>query len=614
MKLLLKIHSDFLSNACSDERQTLLRRSILPVLLFCLLAIGPGSYVNAQLPGNPPDTAKTAKKLVTYPPDSLGRRTPRGTIDGFLRAASQGDFQKAALYLRRDPALKKKQDRIRQAQVLHALVEANGNIYPYSWISNDYEGKEDDGLGPNLDRIGAIKVNNESVELILESTKDASGRPLWLFSTQTVERIPLDSNQLASSSLLSKLSPKIFLENAWGGVPIAHWVAMLLLIMLSFIVARLLSTLFLRVIPLVYHKAGQEPIAGVLSAFSLPARLYLAVLLFVFLSRKAGISIVVRQWFSNLTLIVGLVAVLLLIWELVDVVTRISERRMARRRNQAAVSAILFSRRALKTAIVVGGILFVLDTFGFDVSTGLAALGIGGIALALGTQKTVENFIGSVTIIADQPIRVGDFCRIGDITGTIEQIGMRATRVRTNDRTLVSIPNGDLSSLKIENMAYREKFWYHPIFNLRMETTPDQIRYLLVELRAILYAHPKVNPTPARVRLIEVGATSFRIEVFAYINTIEFDDFLEIQEDLLLRMMEVVTNSGTSFALPSQTVYLAQDQGYSPEQAAKARERVKEWQEAGELSIPSFSKEKVQNLKDTISYPTEGSSKRKEMS
>ncbi len=566
--MLITIHSDFLSIKFQNEAFRL--SAIGNLLRICILSVFlalTGTNLHAQLPAIPQDTAKATMSQITYPPDSLGRRTPRGAVDGFLRAASQNNFKKAALYLRRDPALKKKQDRTRQAKALNALVEAKGNIYPYSWISNDYEGKKDDELGPNLDRIGAVEVNNESVELILESTKDASGGPIWLFSTQTIERIPLDSAQIASSSLLSKLSPKILIENDWGGVPIAHWVAMLLLIIFSFVMASVLARLFLRTVPLVYRKAGEEPISGVLKAFSLPARLYLAVLLFIFLSREAGISIVVRQWFSNLTLIVGLVAGLLLVWELVDVATRLSERRMARRRNQAAVSAILFSRRALKIAIVVGGILLMLDTFGFDVSTGLAALGIGGIALALGTQKTVENFIGSVTIIADQPIRVGDFCRIGDIAGTIEQIGMRATRVRTNDRTVVSIPNGDLSSLKIENLAYREKFWFHPVFNLRIETTPDQIRQIVGALRNVLLTHPRVDPSPARVRFIGVGLSGVQIEIFSYINTGEQEVFLEIQEELLLKMMEVITNSGTALMLPSQTIYFAKDHGLPQEES-----------------------------------------------
>src|SRR5690606_4171885 len=126
----------------------------------------------------------------------------------------------------------------------------------------------------------------------------------------------------------------------------------------------------------------------------------------------------------------------------------------------------LFLRRAAKVAIVVFGTIVVLDTLGFDVTTGLAALGIGGIALALGAQKTVENFVGSVTLIADQPIRVGDFCTVSGVTGTVEQIGMRSTRIRTLCRTGVSIPNGEFSSSKIENYAHRDRFQLNQIFDL----------------------------------------------------------------------------------------------------------------------------------------------------
>jgi MscS family membrane protein len=230
-------------------------------------------------------------------------------------------------------------------------------------------------------------------------------------------------------------------------------------------------------------------------------------------------------------------------------------------RNQSAVSAILFLRRMLKVALVIVGAILILDTLGFDVTTGIAALGIGGIALALGTQKTVENFVGSVTIIADQPVRVGDFCKIGDIKGTIERIGMRATQVRTNDRTVVTIPNGDLSSMKIENYAHRERFWFHPVFNLSVQTTPDQIRKLIGDLRHVLLTHPRVNPAPARVRFIEVGLNGVKIEVFAYVDTADIEVFFEIQEELLLKMMEVVENSGTQFMLPSQTIYFADDRG-----------------------------------------------------
>jgi MscS family membrane protein len=164
-------------------------------------------------------------------------------------------------------------------------------------------------------------------------------------------------------------------------------------------------------------------------------------------------------------------------------------------------------------------------------------------------------------------VRVGDFCKIGDIKGTIERIGMRATQVRTNDRTVVTIPNGDLSSMKIENYAYRERFWFHPVFNLSVHTTPDQIRQLIRDLRHVLLTHPRVNPVPARVRFTEVGLNGVKIEVFAYVDTADIEVFFEIQEELLLKMMEVVENSGTRFMLPSQTIYFADDHGLTKQES-----------------------------------------------
>ena len=537
-----------------------------PLLLniWLLLSVLSFSSAMAQLPIISGDTVKRAAPV--YPPDSLGRRTPRGTIDGFLKASYQNDYQKAALYIRRDPALRKKQNAVKQAKALQALLEVNGRIYPYSWISNETDGKKDDNLGPNLDRIGALTINNQSFDLILESVQDKEGNPIWLFSIQTIERIPINTDELETSTFISDISPKFLKENQWAGVPIAHWIGTVILLIVAYLLAWGLAKLVIFIIPKTYRRAGQEPYIGVITAFSLPVQLYLAIWLFIEFSREAGISLVVRQSFSNVTLIVGIVAIILLIWQLLDVIGIISEKRMTRQRNQSAVSAILFARRALKIALVIVGVIVILDTLGFDVTTGIAALGIGGIALALGTQKTVENFVGSVTIIADQPVRVGDFCKIGEITGTIERIGMRATQVRTNDRTVVTIPNGELSSLKIENYAYRERFWFHPFFFLRLDTTPEQIRLLIENMRRVLLTHPRVNPIPARVRFIEIGINGVKLEIFAYINTAEMDVFLEIQEELLLKMMEVVAESGTSFASPAQTIFFANDHGSAKQQ------------------------------------------------
>lgn len=552
-----------------------------------------------------PDTA-AKEAAVVYPPDSLGRRNPRGTVEGFIKAAAREQYKIAANYLNLDTKLKDSPDSVKVAKALQVLLD-KGNIYPYSWISDNGTGQQDDNLGPNQDRIGAATINGESFDLILESITDTTGGPIWLFSSQTIQRVPIDTAVVQNTTMVEQVSPGFLEETEWGGVPVAHWLAMVLIVVLSYILAGLIIRFLVYIIPLVWHRARTEATAGIIQSFVLPIRLYLAVWLFVMASRAAGISIIVRQRLTDLTLIVGVVAFLLLLWQLLDFITRLVEKRMLHHGNQSGVSALLFLRRAAKVALVIFGSIIILDTFGWDVTTWLTALGIGGIAIALGTQKTVENFVGSVTLIADHPVRVGDFCLAGGVLGTVEQIGMRTTKIRTLGRTVVSIPNGELSSLKIENFAPRDKFLFNPTLGLRYETTPEQLRYLLVELRAILFAHPKIDSGP-RIRFTGFAPDSLKLEVWSYIKTISNDEFLEVQEDLYLRFMEVVEASGTGFAFPSQTIYFAKDTGVSEEKTKDAEARVRAWREAGDLQIPNFSPEKIMELKDTIKYPAEGTS------
>jgi MscS family membrane protein len=545
--------------------------------------------------------------------DSLGRRTPRGTVVGFLNAVADENYDRASRYLHLTTIPKKTRTRegLRLAQTLQRLLDQGGNIIAYSRISNNQAGNPDDNLGQDLDRVGSVSVNGESFDVLVERTIGPDGGPIWLFSSQTLRRMPAVAGEVAP--LTDRLLPAYLKETRWGGVPIGHWLAMILLAVLCYALAWAITSVALLITRLVWRRSREEPLAGVMKAFALPIMLYLAVWLLGASSREAGVSILVRQWFTEMNVIVAMIALVLLLWRLVHYTTKFSERQLSRRGNQAGVSAVLFLRRSAKIALIFFATIAILSTFGFDVTTGLAALGIGGIALALGAQKTVENFVGSVTLIADQPIRVGDFCKVGDTVGTVEQIGMRSTRIRTNHRTVVTIPNGEFSSLKIENFAHRDRFWFNPTLGLRYETTPDQIRYLLVELRAILYAHPKVLPDPARVRFAELGADSLKIEIFAYVQAKDFNEFLEVKEDLILRIMDVVEASGTGFAFPSQTLYLARDKGVSEEKAQDAAEKVRQWREKEELHIPSFDFDEITKISSSIPYPPLGSSKRKNM-
>lgn len=581
------------------------------LLLFTLLSLW--LLYPAQAQDAPPDTTDTTQAAAepAWPEDSLGRRTPRGAFEGFIKAVANQNYQKAAHYLNIDTTLIETRNGPVLAQALQQLMDRTGKLMPYAWISDSPEGNVNDDLGPNLDQVGTITINADRTDLILERTQGPSGGPIWLFSSQTVQRIPLPVEEAETSALVDKVTPGVLEENKWGGVPIGHWLTIIVLAIVSYIVAKGIVSLVIYLIPLVWRKAREEATAGIIRAFALPVRLYLAVWIFVLASRYAGISIIVRLKLSEITVIVGIVAMLLLAWRLMEFLSRLFEKQLVRRNNQAGVSAVLFLRRGLKVALFILGIILALDTFGFDVTAGIAALGIGGIALALGAQKTVENFVGSVTLIADQPIRVGDYCQVGGVSGTVEQIGMRSTRIRTNERTIVTIPNGEFSSLHIENFAPRDRFLLAPKLRLRYDTTPDQVRYLLVELRSLLYAHPKVSPDPARIRFAELAQDALVLEVYAYVISKDFDEYLQVKEDLFLRMMDVVKASGTDFALPSQMLFLAKDKGQSEEQAQEVSATVKQWRDSGEMQLPSFDRDHINKLRNTIPFPPEGSSSNK---
>jgi len=218
-------------------------------------------------------------------------------------------------------------------------------------------------------------------------------------------------------------------------------------------------------------------------------------------------------------------------------------------------------------------------------------------------------------IISDQPIRVGDLCKVGDYKGTVVDIGLRSTRIRTDDRTVVSVPNGQLAVMSLENFSVRDKIWFHHMLHLRYETTAEQLRYILVEIRRMLYKHAKVESTSARVRFIGFGNSSLDLEVYAYVLETENVPFLHIQEDLLLRIMDIIEASGSGFALPSQTTYLAGDVGLNAAKSEKAIATIRQWREQGELPFPDFSPETIAEIDNRLEYPPPDSAlreKRKE--
>lgn len=191
----------------------------------------------------------------------------------------------------------------------------------------------------------------------------------------------------------------------------------------------------------------------------------------------------------------------------------------------------------------------------------IAGLGVGGLAVALAAQSSIENLIGGLNLYADRPIRVGDFCDYAGIQGHVEHIGLRSTRIRALDRTVTSVPNSLLAKVHVTNFALRDQMLFRHVLDLRYETTTAQLRAVVNSITAYLKSNPVVlgNVAEPRVRVVGFGDWSIKVEVYAYVNATELPRYLVIQQELMLAIIDLIERSGADFAFPSRTVYLSRD-------------------------------------------------------
>jgi MscS family membrane protein len=494
------------------------------------------------------------------PLDPLGRSTPKSMIKGFLQSVGSENYEQAAAYLdlKGLPASRQKSEGPALAKDLQTLLDQRGWVETDSKLSDSADGNKNDELAPDVDLVGTIRAGEKSIDILAERHDSTDNGPIWQISKDTVANIPVLLKEVATGPL-DKLLPSALIDNKWYGVPLGHWLAILTIAALALMPSWLLTLSVIRFIKIILPVTRTGHAHHVLGALFVPIRIYIALGIFVALARATGISIVARQHFMLLAEIAAWLSLWWFLWSIIDVIAHSVQDRMTREKRRRALSSVIFFRRSARLVLAAAAIALTMTKIGMNVTGWFAALGIGGVALAFGAKTTLENFIVGLTLIIDQPLRIGDFCRIGDIQGTVEDIGMRSTRLTTLDRTTVTIPNGTLSTFTIENYSQRTSFWFHPILSLRYETTPEQIRHLLKTLEDFLLKQPLVDKKNTYVRLLELGKDSLNVEVFSYIIMEDYNEFLKLQGDLLLRIMEIVNENGLEFAFPSQTIYLAKD-------------------------------------------------------
>ncbi|HEY0476063.1 MAG TPA: mechanosensitive ion channel family protein [Kofleriaceae bacterium] len=263
---------------------------------------------------------------------------------------------------------------------------------------------------------------------------------------------------------------------------------------------------------------------------------------------------------KTLTDVVAIVTTLSVLWTLfrgIDLARSVLERRSWAIDRPSSRSLLSISARFAKVAVLAIAGIVALAQLGVSVASLVAGLGIGGLAVALGAQKTLENLFGTLSIGVDQPMREGDVVKLYDFVGTVERIGLRSTRVRTLDRTIITIPNGELANQRIESFAVRDQLRLALTIGLVHGTTSRQIRAILSELEAILHRQPKVVATSVAVRFKELAASSLDLEISAMFQTTDWGEFQLARQDLLLAFMAAIEEHGSALAFPTRTIHLA---------------------------------------------------------
>jgi MscS family membrane protein len=495
-----------------------------------------------------------APAVVVAAPDS-----PRASYENFARLGNAGDWDAAAQYLSLTP-----QDSARGAILarrLKLVLDQRLSLTSLS-LSPLSHGDTTDG-DYETDRVGVIPGPNglpASVTLRRENT----GTPTrWVFTNSTVGMTDFWFSNLSAPWLRDRLPPRLMTEGPMH-VLLWQWIGLLIALPFLFLLSMTLSWFLRGVLRRIVARTATDWDDKLLERMRGPFRLWIGALaagpvlaLLDLNTRVAGMLDATGR---------GLVMIAFF-WALLRVIRLVQDQLVhaAWSEGQTQTRTLVpLLGNFLRVTLAILALLVALSQFGYQVTSLLTGLGIGGIAIALALQKTLENFFGSVSLAGDKAFQVGDFVRVGTLEGTIERIGLRSTSFRTKERTIVRVPNGRLSEERIETFGARDRILFDVDLGITYDTSPDALTTIRNEIEARLRAEPKIWPDQVQVHVIGFADSSITLRARAWFETTEQAEFLNIRHRVLLEFMKIVERHGSSFAFPTRTVHHVMDGALPP--------------------------------------------------
>ncbi|HSU33326.1 MAG TPA: mechanosensitive ion channel family protein [Bryobacteraceae bacterium] len=521
------------------------------VLMVGLMTAGHSAFAQS-LTGVLGGTKPAPAAAPAAPTDPLNRTSPRSSILGLLEACHAGNFVKASRYLdlRKMPREERAQQGPELAEQLGQVLDRDSS-FEVGALSNAPDGNRDDNLPADLEVLDTLQLNDQTIVLRMQHVTLNDGVKAWLVASDSLADIP-ELAALMEESPVEKHLPAPLVTFRLLGTSLWVWISLVLLaIVLSF-----LSKLFTRLVLLLLRPVQRRYATAIhvhrMNEFTKPLRLLLSVIAFRACMEVVPPSALVRLYITRLLALLFIWAAASLAMRFVDVISdRIASRFDARQR-AISYSILSLAGRFVKICLFALAVLLVLENWGYNTNAVLAGLGVGGVAIALASQKSIENLFGGISVILDKPVLVGDFCNFGGQVGTVEDIGLRSTKIRTLDRTVVTIPNSTFSTMTLENFSKRDRVWFHPTLHLRRGTDAGQIEQAMDVITKILKDHPLLDASGVPLRFTQIMPESFDLDIFAYVLTADYNVFLQTQTELLLKILSELSKLGISFAVPVQ--------------------------------------------------------------
>lgn len=575
----------FLRENRSGRSKSLHRAHALRIALSIFVLVGVAVHSPAQLPTSA--TPTPAKAEPAAPIDPLGRKTPRSTLMGLLKYETKQDFAIAAQYLQPTPG--RDTNLVQRAKELQELLSRYQGTP--GLLSDDPEGSVETGLPPGQVRAGAFVVGGTTVDLILVRVDDQDSGKIWLVSRETVAKIPGLYAQMKGEAptVAERIVPAALTSRHPLGLSLAQWFGWLVSIPISWLLAWLVG--FLLSAPRrVWRKLRKVHFRTVWETpLGMPLRCIIAILLHALFVYLLEPPLLYRTYYFRF--LAGLLAGCV-VWFVSRLADQGFERAVNRTRTQrpGGESILIVMQRLGHVVMLIVALIIAFNLFGFNVKTALTGLGIGGLALALGAQKSLENVIGGVSLLMDKALHIGNFCKIGNQVGTVEDIGLRSIKLRTLDQSLLVVPNGLLAQMQFENFGPRRKCLINQRFSLRIETRVEQLRFVLDRVQSMLDQQPAIETETSRIRVANFAGAAFELELWAYGKTGDWTEFTAIRQDVILKIAEIVEAAGTRLAAPTQLTYLSSDAGIDADKANDGMRRVTELRASDSFRFPGDSR------------------------